>query len=78
MENIAIVKTQIIEALRHPEADEGLFYRNFTLLHEEDERPPVVAEDIDILDALRELIREGRVEVLDGSEEPIFLLIPTH
>ena len=78
MDNIDTVKTQIIEALRHPEADEGLFYRNFSLLHEEDERPPVIAEDIDILDALRELIREGRVEVLDDSAEPVFLLVPTH
>ena len=78
MENIDTVKSQIIAALRHPEADEGLFYRNFTLLHEEDERPPVVAEDIDILDALRELIKEGRVEVLDGEQEPIFLLVPAH
>ncbi len=49
------VKAQILDVLAHPEADEGLYFRNFTQLHEVDERPKVNAEEAEILDALQEL-----------------------
>lgn len=68
------VKRQILAALAHPEADEGLYFRNFSNLHEEDERPAVEAGQEDILDALRELIDEGRVAMDDSEEEAIFKL----
>ncbi len=69
------VKTQIIEALGHPEAGDGLFFRNFQMLHEEDERSAVEGEQVVVLDALRQLIDEGRVRVEEGHKELIFHLV---
>lgn len=68
------IKDQIIKALQHPEAEEGLYFRNFWLLHEEDQRPAVEAEQVDILDALRELLDEGAVVMDESGEEVIFQL----
>ena len=70
-------KEDIIEALSHPEASDGLYFRNFTLLHEEDERPIVRGSQEEILEALRELVEEGRVSVLDEQAELIFYLNPS-
>ena len=68
------VKAQIVSVLAHPEAQDGLYFRNFQDLHEEDERPPVEADQVTILDALMELIGEGRVKVEDEQKEVIFHL----
>jgi len=68
------VKEQILVALQHPEAEEGLYFRNFFHLHEEDERPAVAAEEADILDALNELVTEGKVTMDESGEEVIFLI----
>ena len=68
------VKHQILRALEHSEAEEGLYFRNFTLLHEEDQRPAVLADEVQILDALKELIQEGKVRMDDSGKEVIFFL----
>ena len=68
------VKEQIVSALQHPEAEEGLYFRNFANLHEEDERPAVEGDQLEILDALKELIDEGMVVVSEGDEELVFTL----
>ena len=68
------VKTQIIKSLSHPEADEGLYFRNFAQLHEEDERPMVVAKEDEIFDALNELVREGRVQLIGSGDDVVFML----
>lgn len=73
-ETLAKVKVQIIRALQHTEADEGLYFRNFALLHEEDQRPAVVADEVEILDALKELIDEGKVRMDETGEEVVFFL----
>ena len=70
--SLEVVKAQILKALEHPEAEEGLYFRNLWLLHEEDERPPVVAEEVDILDALRELLDEGKIEMDESGKEAVF------
>jgi len=67
-----LVKVQILAALDHPEAEEGLYFRNFFHLHEEDERPAVEADQVVVLDALKELIAEGRVVMVEEGEEAIF------
>lgn len=72
--NIEQVKGQILAALSHPEAEEGLYFRNFYHLHEEDERPAVCAGQITILDALKELIADGKVRLDESGEEAIFFL----
>jgi len=68
------VKDQIIRALEHPEADEGLYFRNLHYLHEEDDREPVAAPQEEILEALHELIAEGRVSMDSNGQEAIFRL----
>ena len=68
------VKTQILVALRHPEAEEGLYFRNFYHLHEEDERPAVLAKEDEILDALKELVMDGKVILDQSGPEAVFSL----
>jgi len=68
------IKSEILAALNHPEADEGLFFRNFAHLHEEDERPAVQGTSKEIQAALAELVEEGQVVTVPGSEEPVFAL----
>lgn len=77
-DNLGEVKSQILEALRHPEAEEGLYFRNFYHLHEEDERPAVQAEESDILDALRELVGAGKVVLDETGPEAVFSLAKSH
>lgn len=72
---ISEVKTQILKALAHPEAQDGLYFRNFSHLHEEDERLPVEAGEEEILEALKELMEEGKVNMDDGKGEAIFYLL---
>lgn len=57
------VKDAIMAALSHSEAEDGLYFRNFTLLHEEDQRPSVKANTKELLEALNQLLGEGKVKV---------------
>jgi hypothetical protein len=68
------VKHQILSALEHPEAEDGLYLRNFANLHEEDERPAVEADQMEILEALNELVQEGKVILDESCEEVVFHL----
>ena len=68
------IKQEILAALKHPEADEGLFFRNFAHLHEEDERPGVDGTPQQIQEALAELVDEGLVIADTAREEPVFAL----
>ena len=68
------IKKQILAALKHPEAEEGLYFRNFSHLHEEDERDAVEGDDIEVLDALKDLIESKQVRVDESGEEIIFFL----
>ena len=68
------VKDMILVALEHVEAQDGLYFRNFRNLHEEDERPAVEADEIEILDALKELMEEGRVLMDESGPEIVFQL----
>ena len=67
-----LIKKQILKALHHPEAEEGLYFRNFTLLHEEDERQIVEGDQLEILEALKELIEENYVRVDESGKEVVF------
>lgn len=66
------IKQQILAALSHPEADEGLFFTNLYYLHEEDERPQVEASEELILEAIKELLSEQKIRVDDSQEQLIF------
>ncbi len=68
------VRKMILAALSHSEAEEGLYFRNFTSLHHEDQRPKVEAPEELVLDELNALIREGKVKVGYDQLEPVFML----
>ena len=68
------IKSQIIAALSHPEADEGLYFNNLRTVFEEEERPVVNGDEIEVLDALKDLIDDGAVIADDSGEEIIFFL----
>ena len=68
------LKSQILEALAHPEAEEGLYLNNLRVVHEEEERRPVAGSEDDILNALHLLMEEGKVAADDGGEKVIFSL----
>jgi hypothetical protein len=71
---LEVVKKQILQALAHQEAEEGLYFRNFANLHEEDERDPVEGDEVTILDALKELLHEGKVVADESGDEVVFAL----
>jgi hypothetical protein len=73
-DKIEAIKNAIIEALSHPEAEDGLYLNNLQVVHEEEERPPVPGTQLEILDVLRDLISEGRVYTNEEGEDVIFLL----
>ena len=73
--NLDEIKKQVLAALRHPEAEEGLYFRNFRNLHEEDERPAVEADQVELLDALNALISEGKVHMDESCDEVVFHLV---
>ena len=66
------IKEQLVAALSHPEAEDGLYFENLYILHEEEERPAVSGSQVEILDALKELIDEGKVVADDSGEHPVF------
>jgi hypothetical protein len=70
----ARIKEEILQALAHPEAEDGLYLNNLLVVHEEEERNPVIGTQEEILQALRELVNEGRVREDKGSESIIFSL----
>jgi len=69
------VRDSIIKALSHVEAEDGLYFRNFFLLHEEDQRPGVKASTKEILSALNTLLKEGKVRVDYDELEVTFRLV---
>jgi len=74
MGNIKSIKEQILRALCHAEAEEGLYFSNLYILHEEDERPRVDGSPIDIGKAIDELAAEGKVTIDDSGEEAVVML----
>lgn len=75
--NTEFIKSQIIAALSHPEAEQGLYLDNLLYVHEDEERPLVDAEQEDVLDCLKDLISEGKVKMDDEGEKIIFMLLPS-
>lgn len=74
MSSLTERKQQILQALQHPEAEEGLYFENLYQLHEEDERIAVAGSEIEILDAVRELANEKKLVVNDTGKRIIVSL----
>lgn len=68
------LKKQILLILNHSEAEDGLFFDNFSHLHEEDEREAITANPVELSSALKELVAEKKVEIVDTQDGPIFRL----
>lgn len=68
------IKGQILRALSHPEGEEGLYLSNLQFVHESEERPAVQGDQLHVLDALKELISEGRVVTDESGESVVFKL----
>jgi hypothetical protein len=68
------IKRQIVAALRHPEAEDGLYFNNLIVVHEEEERPPVAGDDAHVRKALVELIENGDVISSGDGDHTIFRL----
>lgn len=70
------IKDEILSALSHPEAQDGLYFWNLGHVSEMDLRPRVRADDDDIYLALLELLRDEEVIMESGENEAVFRLNP--
>jgi hypothetical protein len=68
------IKAQILAALSHPEAEDGLYFNNLIVVHEEEERPIVEGDEGAVIKALEELVDEGRIKVSGEGAQRIFQL----
>jgi hypothetical protein len=68
------IKREILAALSHPEAEDGLYFNNLIIVHEEEERPIVRGEEREVVDALRDLVKAGTVETTGNGPETIYKL----
>jgi hypothetical protein len=74
MNDYSIIKDTILKALQHPEAEDGLYFNNLIAVHEEEERPCVEGDEVEILEALRELIQTNQICTSDKDGNTIFHL----
>ena len=74
MTNQTLIKKQIVAALSHPEAEDGLYFNNLIVVHEEEERPIVEGEEQDIRRVLDQLVKEGMIASSGDGEGRIFKL----
>lgn len=66
------IRDQILAALRHEEAEDGLYFNNLIAVHEDEERPVVGGSQEEILMILGEMIQDGEVVADDSGPEVIF------
>jgi len=69
------IKAQILAALSHPEAEDGLYFNNLIVVHEEEERPIVEGDEAAVMAALEELLKDGRIRVSGEGDQRIFQLV---
>lgn len=72
--NDTTIKKEILAALSHPEAEDGLYFNNLIVVHEEEERPIVRGEESEIMLVLRQLVSSGEVETSGAGQETIYKL----
>lgn len=73
--DLKTIQKQIIAALGHPEAEDGLYFNNLIVVHESEERPIVCGSDEAVSEALNELISRGLVVADETGESAIFRLV---
>ena len=75
MDKTEQIKQDILTALAHDEAEDGLYLNNLRVVHEEESRPPVRGSELEVLDALKELIADEKIRTDDSGEKVIFFLV---
>ena len=70
-----LIRKQILAALSHPEAEDGLYFNNLVVVHEEEERPIVEGEEAEIRGVLKEMVGEGVVKSSGEGAQEIFSLV---
>ncbi len=69
------IKEQIVAALSHPEAEDGLYFNNLIVVHEEEERPIVEGDETLILQVLDDMVIDGMVSVSGEGSQRIYMLV---
>jgi hypothetical protein len=69
------IRDQIVAALSHSEAEDGLYFNNLIVVHEEEERPIVEGDEAQILKVLEEMISDGTVRSTGEGTQRIFELV---
>jgi hypothetical protein len=69
------IEQQIRAALTHVEAEEGLYFNNLIVVHEEEERPIVVGDESEVREALEALVSKGEVKVTGEGDQRIYTLV---
>jgi hypothetical protein len=70
------IREQIVAALSHPEAEDGLYFNNLIVVHEEEERPIVEGDETVILQVLDDMVLDGMVSVSGEGSQRIYMLVP--
>jgi hypothetical protein len=73
--NQSLIRDQIVAALSHPEAEDGLYFNNLVVVHEEEERPIVEGEETAVLQALEDMRTEGLICVSGEGSQRIYALV---
>jgi hypothetical protein len=68
------IKDEIMAALQHAEAEDGLYFNNLIVVHEDEERPIVSGEEEEVRQALAELTSEGKIKTEKTAESEIYHL----
>lgn len=68
------IKREILAALSHPEAEDGLYFNNLIVVHEDEERPIVRGEEDEVVAALKDLVKAGTIETSGTGDTTIYKL----
>jgi hypothetical protein len=73
--NQSLIRDQIVAALSHHEAEDGLYFNNLIVVHEEEERPIVEGDETAILQVLEDMRSEGLICVSGDGNQRIYALV---
>lgn len=67
-----LIREQILAALKHPEAEDGLYFNNLIVVHEEEERPIVEGAEMEVQKVLDTMVEEGELTVVGEGSQRIY------
>ena len=66
------IREQILAALKHSEAEDGLYFNNLIVVHEEEERPIVEGAEADVQRVLDAMVEAGELSVVGEGSQKIY------